>query len=122
MIDQPSVHAVERRIELRKQQIREDWGRLRLRGRDALVSPAALGTFALLGGVIGWRSARRSSRSTERRNAAHANAARRSSPAGSVLRGVASGLLQTVAAIAVEEGLKGAIKGGTGETRSATEH
>lgn len=123
MVDQRNVRAAERRVELSKQQVRERWDGLRLRARDALVSPAALGTFALVGGVIGWSSARRSSRSsTEKRNAARPHEGRRYSPASSVLRGVASGLLQTLAAVAVEEALKSGITAGTGETGTAAEH
>jgi hypothetical protein len=111
------VRAAERRVELSKQQVRERWDGLRLRARDALVSPAALGTFALVGGVIGWRSARSS---TEKRNATHPREARRASAAGSVLRGVASGFLQTLAAVAVEEALKSGIKGEPGEVEMAS--
>jgi hypothetical protein len=122
LIDVRNVRTAERRVELRKQQVRERWDSLRLCGRDALLSPAALGAFALLGGVIGWRSARRSSRSTKERNAMHPNAVRSSSPAGSILRGVASGVLQTIAAIAAEEALKSTITGGSGKTGAAAEH
>ena len=86
------------------------------------MSPTALGTFALLGGVIGWRSARRSSESANKRNAPQSKAARSFSPAGSILRGVASGLLQTIAAVAVEEAVKSAITGGSGKTGGAAEH
>ena len=117
MVDQRNVRAAERRVELSKQQVRERWDGLRLRARDALVSPAALGTFALVGGVIGCRSARSS---TEKRNAAHPREARRASAAGSVLRGVASGFLQTLAAVAVEEALKSGIKGEPGEVEMAS--
>jgi hypothetical protein len=122
VIDVRNVRAAERRVELRKEQVRERWDGLRRRGRDALLSPAALGAFALVGGVIGWRSARRSSESTKERNATQPDAVHSSSPAGSIFRGVASGLLQTIAAVAVEEALKSTITGGSGKTGAAVEH
>ena len=81
MIDVRNVRIAERRVELRKQQVRERWDSLRLRGRDALLSPA-----------------------------------------GSILRGVASGVLQTIAAIAVEEALKSTSTGGSRKTGATAKH
>lgn len=117
LVDQRNVRAAERRVELSKQQVRERWDGLRLRASDALVSPAALGSFALIGAVIGWRSSRSV---PEKRSAAHPPEARKSSPAASVLRGVTSGLLRTLAAVAVEEALKSGLAAGAGETGTAS--
>jgi hypothetical protein len=93
LLGEREVRDAERRVATQKLRVRERWDDLRTHGREALVSPAALTAFAIVGGVAGWRS-RRATRS----NPAPA-------PRG-VLRGIVSGLLQSLAAAAIEHALR----------------
>jgi len=88
-----NVRDAEQRVATQKIRVRERWDDLRIRGRDALVSPATLIAFAVVGGVAGWRS----------RRVARVTAA--AAPRG-LLRGVISGLLQSLAAAAIDQALK----------------
>ena len=93
MLGDLNVRDAERRVATQKMRVRERWDELRVRGRDALVSPAALIAFAVMGGVAGWRS----------RRVARVSAA--PAPRG-LLRGVVSGLLQSLAVAAIDQTLK----------------
>ena len=93
MLGDRNVREAERRVATQKMRVRERWEDLRIRGRDALVSPGALIAFAAVGGVAGWRS----------RRGARVTAA--AAPRG-LFRGIVSATLQSLAAAAVDQALK----------------
>ena len=57
MIDQRAVRAAEHSVAARKAVLAAQWLALRTRVRDGLTEPATLGAVALVGGIMGWRSA-----------------------------------------------------------------
>jgi hypothetical protein len=57
MIDQRAVRAAEHSVAARKAVFAAQWSALRTRVRDRMTQPATLGAVALVGGIIGWRSA-----------------------------------------------------------------
>ena len=56
MINQRAVRAAEHSVAARKAILAAQWSALRTRMRDGMTQPATLGTVALVGGIIGWRS------------------------------------------------------------------
>lgn len=57
MIGQGAVRAAEQSVAARKAVLAAQWSALRTRLRDGMTRPATLGAVALVGGIIGWRSA-----------------------------------------------------------------
>ena len=57
MIDQRAVRAAEHSVAARKIVLAAQWLALRTRVRDGMTQPATLGGVALVGAIVGWRSA-----------------------------------------------------------------
>ena len=108
MIDQRAVRAAEQSVAARKLAVAAQWSSLRARLRDSITDPAALGTVALVGGILGWRSAAKG-KPIDVECKCPPNP--RPSILGGGIRALAVAALQAVATVASEEFL-----------RSTTEH
>ena len=103
MIDQRGVRAAEQAVVARKATIAAQWSTLRTRMHDGLTQPSTIGAMALVGGIIGWRSA--VPRKTVEVNCECPEPPRPSIISGG-MRALAIATLQAVAAIASEEFLR----------------
>jgi hypothetical protein len=103
MIGQRAVWAAERSVAARKATLAVQWAALRTRVRDGATQPTTLGAVALVGGILGWRSA-----STTRRVEVKCECPERPRPSflGGGLRALALATLQAAASIASEEFLR----------------
>jgi hypothetical protein len=103
MIDQRAVRAAEQSVAARKASITAQWSALRMRVRDGVTQPATLGAAALVGGIIGWRSAA-PEKSVEVK--CECPEKPRASLLGGGMRALAIAALQAAASIASEEFLR----------------
>jgi len=103
MIDQRTVWSAERAVAARKATIAAQWTALRARVRDGITQPTTIGAMALVGGVIGWRSA-----APKKTVEAKCECPEKSRPSilGGGMRALAIATLQAAAAIASEEFLR----------------
>ncbi len=103
MIDQRAVRAAEHSVAARKAVLAAQWSALRTRVRDGMTQPATLGAVALVGGIIGWRSA-----GPEKTVGVECKCPERSRPSllGGGMRTLAIATLQAAASIASEEFLR----------------
>jgi len=105
MIDQRAVRSAEQSVAARKRMLAAQWSSLRSRVREGATRPAALGTVALVGGIIGWRSGAKEKRiEVECKCPEKA----RQSLLGGGMRALAIATLQAVASVASEEFLRSA--------------
>ncbi len=103
MIDQRAVIAAEKAVAARKAVLASQWVSMRTRLRDAITAPATLGTAALVGGIIGWRSSAPKKAVEVKCNCAPNP---RASLLSGGLRTLAIATLQAAAAVASEEFLR----------------
>ncbi len=103
MIDQRAVIAAEKAVAARKATLASQWVSLRTRLRDGVTAPATLGTAALVGGIIGWRSAAPQKGVEVKCNCVEKP---RASLLSSGFRTLAIATLQAAAAVASEEFLR----------------
>jgi len=115
MIDQRAVRAAEQSVAARKAVLTAQWSALRTRVRDGMTQPAALGAVALVGGIMGWRSA-----GSEKIIDVECKCPERprSSVLGGGIRTLAIATLQAAASIASEEFLRSTMAHAAGEEGS----
>ena len=103
MIDQRAVRAAEHSVAARKAVLAAQWLALRTRVRDGMTQPATLGAVALVGGIMGWRSA-----GSEKIVDVECKCPERPRPSllGGGMRTLAIATLQAAASIASEEFLR----------------
>ena len=103
MIDQRAVRAAEHSVAARKAVLAAQWLALRTRMRDGMTQPATLGAAALVGGIMGWRSA-----APEKIVEVECKCPERPRPSllGGGMRTLAIATLQAAASIASEEFLR----------------
>ena len=103
MIDQRAVRAAENSVAARKAVLAAQWLALRTRVRDGMTQPATLGAVALVGGIMGWRSA-----ASEKIVEVECKCPERPRPSllGGGMRTLAIATLQAAASIASEEFLR----------------
>jgi hypothetical protein len=103
MIDQRAVRAAEHSVGARKAVLAAQWLALRTRVRDGMTQPATLGAVALVGGIMGWRSA-----GSEKTVDVECKCPERPRPSilGGGMRTLAIATLQAAASIAAEEFLR----------------
>jgi hypothetical protein len=103
MIDQRAVQAAEHSVAARKAVLAAQWLALRTRVRDAMTQPETLGAVALVGGIMGWRSA-----GSEKIVDVECKCPQRPRPSllGGGMRTLAIATLQAAASIASEEFLR----------------
>ncbi len=103
MIDQRAVRAAEHSVAARKAVLAAQWSALRTRMRDGMTQPATLGAVALVGGILGWRSA-----GPEKIIEVECKCPERPRPSllGGGMRTLAIATLQAAASIASEEFLR----------------
>lgn len=103
MIDQRAVQAAEQSVAARKAVLFAQWSALRTRIRDGVTQPATLGAVALVGGIMGWRSA-----ASEKIVEVECKCPERPRPSllGGGMRTLAIATLQAAASIASEEFLR----------------
>jgi hypothetical protein len=103
MIDQRAVRAAEQSVAARKAVLAAQWLALRTRVRDGMTQPATLGAVALVGGIMGWRSA-----GSEKTVDVKCKCPERPRPSllGGGIRTLAIATLQAAASIASEEFLR----------------
>jgi len=103
MIDQRAVRAAEHSVAARKALLAAQWLALRTRVRDGMTQPATLGAVALVGGIMGWRSA-----GSEKTVEVECKCPERPRPSllGGGMRTLAIATLQAAASIASEEFLR----------------
>jgi hypothetical protein len=104
MIDQRAVWAAEQAVVARKATIAAQWSALRTRVHDGLTQPTTIGAMALVGGIIGWRSA--APGKTVEVKCECPEHPPHPSILGGGMRALAIATLQAVAAIASEEFLR----------------
>jgi hypothetical protein len=109
MIDQRAVRAAEQSVAARKAVLAEQWLALRTRMRDGVTQPATLGAVALVGGIMGWRSA-----ASEKIVEVECKCPERPRPSllGGGMRTLAIATLQAAASIASEEFLRSTMEQG----------
>jgi hypothetical protein len=98
-----AVLAAEQTVAARKATIAAQWSALQTRAREGVTRPTTLGAVALVGGVMGWRSA-----GPEKRIAVKCECPEkaRASFFGGTMRALTIAVLQAAAAIASEEFLR----------------
>jgi hypothetical protein len=103
MIDQRAARAAEHSVAARKALLAAQWSALRTRVRDGMTQPATLGAAALVGGIMGWRSA-----GSEKIVEVECKCPERPRPSllGAGMRTLAIATLQAAASIASEEFLR----------------
>jgi hypothetical protein len=103
MIDQRAVRAAEHSVAARKAVLAGQWSALRTRMRDGMTQPATLGAVALVGGIMGWRSA-----ASKKIVEVECKCPERPRPSllGGGMRTLAIATLQAAASIASEEFLR----------------
>jgi hypothetical protein len=103
MIDQRAVRAAEHSVAARKAVLAGQWSALRTRMRDGMTRPATLGAVALVGGIMGWRSA-----ASEKIVEVECKCPERPRPSllGAGMRTLSIATLQAAASIASEEFLR----------------
>jgi hypothetical protein len=103
MIDQRAVRVAEQSVAARKATLAAQWLALRTRVRDGVTQPATLGGVALVGGIIGWRSA-----APDKIVEAECKCPEKPRPSllGGGMRALAIATLQAAASIASEEFLR----------------
>lgn len=106
MINQRSVSAAERAVVARKAMLASQLTSLRTRLRDGVTQPATLGAAALVGGIVGWRSAAPARTVEVKCNCPQP----RQSLIGGGLRTLAMATLQAVASVASEELVRNAME------------
>ena len=118
MIDQRAVRAAEQSVAARKAVLAAQWLALRTRMRDGMTQPATLGAVALVGGIMGWRSA-----GSEKIVAVECKCPEKPRPSllGGGMRTLAIATLQAAASLASEEFLRSTMgqRGGHGEADGA---
>ena len=112
MIDQRAVRAAEHSVAARKAVLAAQWLALRTRIRDGVTQPATLGAVALVGGIMGWRSA-----ASEKVVDVECNCPERPRPSllGGGMRTLAIAALQAAASIASEEFLRSTMQQAAGD-------
>jgi hypothetical protein len=101
--DRRAVFAAQQSVAARKATIAAQWSALETRVRNGVTSPTTLGAVALVGGVMGWRSAMPEKRIEVK---CECPKKERSSALGGTMRALAIAALQAGAAIASEEFLR----------------
>jgi hypothetical protein len=112
MIDQRAVRAAEHSVAARKAVLAGQWLALRTRMRDGMTQPATLGAVALVGGIMGWRSA-----ASEKIVEVECKCPERPRPSllGAGMRTLAIATLQAAASIASEEFLRSTMEQAAGD-------
>jgi hypothetical protein len=112
MIDQRAVRAAENSVAARKAVLAAQWLALRTRVRDGMTQPATLGAVALVGGIMGWRSA-----ASEKIVEVECKCPERPRPSllGAGMRTLAIATLQAAASIASEEFLRSTMEQAAGD-------
>jgi hypothetical protein len=112
MIDQRPVRAAEHSVAARKAVLAGQWLALRTRMRDGMTQPATLGAVALVGGIMGWRSA-----ASEKIVEVECKCPERPRPSllGAGMRTLAIATLQAAASIASEEFLRSTMEQAAGD-------
>ncbi len=103
MIDQRAVRAAEKSVAARKAVLAAQWLALRTQVREGVTQPSTLGAVALVGGIMGWRSA-----GPEKIGEVECKCPERPRPSllGGGIRTLAIATLQAAASIASEEFLR----------------